>query len=176
MRILLIGPDRMKKKNRLEKVISRTRFLPKKLRIWVRSKIFGHVVKLVNTAGIRFEHIDHQDIKLHIPNRTKMQNHIGGVHAAATALLGETASGFIVGMHVSDKCLPLLKTMRLNYVKRASGDMRATANLTPEQIELIRSTEKGELTVKVTITDDAGINPVEAEYDWAWIPKPSKAP
>ena len=161
----------MKKKNRLERVISRTCFLPKGLRIWIRSKIFGYVVKMVNTAGIRFEHIDHENIQLHIKNRTKMQNHIGGVHAAATALLGETASGFIVGMHVSDKCLPLLKTMRLNYVRRASGDMRANAQLTQEQIDLIRNTEKGELTVKVIITDETGANPVEAEYDWAWVPK-----
>lgn len=166
----------MSKKNRLEKVLSKTRFLPKGLRIWVRSKIFGYVVKLVATANIRFEHIDHQKIQLHIRNKTKVQNHIGGVHAAATALLGETASGFIVGMHVSDKCLPLLKTMRLNYVRRASGDMRANAHLTDEQIALIRGTEKGELTIKVTITDDTGANPVEAEYDWAWIPKPSKKP
>lgn len=165
----------MKTKNRLEKIVSKTRFLPNKLRIWVRSKIFGNVVKMVNTAGIRFEHLDRERIQLHIKNRTKMQNHIGGVHAAATALLGETASGFIVGMHVSDKCLPLLKTMRLNYVRRASGDIRAEANLTPDQIALIRNTEKGELTVKVTITDDTGANPVEAEYDWAWIPKPSKS-
>ena len=41
-----------------------------------------------------------------IAHRRKVQNHIGGVHATATALLAETATGMVVGMNLPDEKLP----------------------------------------------------------------------
>ncbi len=103
-----------------------------------------------------------------------MQNHIGGIHAAAMALLGESASGFLVGMHVPDDRIPLLKSMTLNYVKRATGDLTATARLDAEQIHAIHSQEKGEVVVHVELIDSVGTAPVLAEFVWAWVPKVRK--
>jgi hypothetical protein len=34
----------------------------------------------------------------------------------------------------------------------------------------MRDSDKGEVTVPVTVTDEAGVNPVECEFVWAWIP------
>ena len=40
----------------------------------------------------------------------------------------------------------------------------------------MQASDKGEVTVQVTVTDEAGINPVECEFVWAWIPSaPRKA-
>ncbi len=91
------------------------------------------------------------------------------------ALLGESASGFLVGMHVPDDRLPLLKSMKLDYVKRASGQLTATVSLTPEQIQHIRSSAKGEVTLQVQIFDQVGVEPVLAEYVWAWSAKKSSS-
>jgi hypothetical protein len=49
--------------------------------------------------------------------------------------------------------------------------MRAVAHLSAEQIEQIRTLEKGEVQVPVTVTDEAGVEPVLVEAIWAWIPK-----
>ncbi|MBU2426164.1 MAG: DUF4442 domain-containing protein, partial [Gammaproteobacteria bacterium] len=78
---------------------------------------------------------------------------------------------FLVGMHVPDDRLPLLKSMHLDYVKRATGTLTAVASLTEEQIQQIRDQEKGEVRIKVQINDQLGIEPVIAEYVWAWVPK-----
>jgi len=61
--------------------------------------------------------------------------------------------------------------MNLNYVKRAAGDMIAVASLTDEQIALMQTAVKGEVNVKVHVTDATGIESVECEMIWAWVPK-----
>ena len=104
-------------------------------------------------------------------NRRKAQNHIGSVHAAAMALLAESCTGFIVGINLPGDKLPLIKRMDLRYVKRATGDMIAVASLTDEQIALMQTAEKGEVNVKVTVTDETGIEPLVCEMIWAWITK-----
>ena len=49
--------------------------------------------------------------------------------------------------------------------------MKAIATLTDEQIALLEVQEKGEISVHVKVTDAAGIEPVECEMIWAWVPK-----
>ena len=126
---------------------------------------------LVGTAGLRYEEITPQRVVVRIRNQRKVQNHIQGVHAAAMALLAETATGFCVGMNLPDDKLPLIKTMKIDYVRRSQGDMVAAASLRPEQIQQILSQDKGEVTVPVTITDASGEQPIQAEMVWAWVPK-----
>jgi len=93
------------------------------------------------------------------------------VHAAAMALLAETASGMVVGMNVRDDCLPLCKTMRVRFRKRSTGGLTAKASLSGEQRSLMAIDTKGEVVVPVTVTDEAGEQPIECEFVWAWIPK-----
>ena len=157
--------------NNLMRVIGKFDFLPPSLRSTVISKIFGRVVPLVGTAGLRYEELTPERVVVSIRNRRPVQNHINGVHAAAMALLAETATGFVVGMNLPDDKLPLIKTLKVDYLKRTKGDMRAVATLTPEQVKLVRTTPKGEVLVPVVVTDESGQEPIRCEMLWAWVPK-----
>ncbi|HCT39877.1 MAG: DUF4442 domain-containing protein [Moraxellaceae bacterium] len=157
--------------NNLMRVIGKFDFLPPNLRSTVISKIFGRVVPLVGTAGLRYEELTPERVVVSIRNRRPVQNHINGVHAAAMALLAETATGFVVGMNLPDDKLPLIKTLKVDYLKRTKGDMRAVATLTPEQVKLVRTTPKGEVLVPVVVTDESGQEPIRCEMLWAWVPK-----
>ncbi len=157
--------------NNLMRVIGKFDFLPPSLRSTVISKIFGRVVPLVGTAGLRYEELTPERVVVSIRNRRPVQNHINGVHAAAMALLAETATGFVVGMNLPDDKLPLIKTLKVDYLKRTQGDMRAVATLTPEQVNLVRTTPKGEVLVPVVVTDESGQEPIRCEMLWAWVPK-----
>lgn len=157
--------------NNLMRVIGKFDFLPPSLRSTVISKIFGRVVPLVGTAGLRYEELTPERVVVSIRNRRPVQNHINGVHAAAMALLAETATGFVVGMNLPDDKLPLIKTLKVDYLKRTQGDMRAVATLTPEQVRLVRTTPKGEVLVPVVVTDESGQEPIRCEMLWAWVPK-----
>ena len=109
-----------------------------------------------------------------IKNRRPVQNHINGVHAAAMALLAETATGFVVGMNVPDDRIMLIKSLHVDYKRPTKGDMRATATLNDAERELIRSTEKGELLVQVQVTDESGQEPIQCQMLWAWLPKKNR--
>lgn len=157
--------------NNLIRVIGKFDFLPPNLRSTVISRIFGRVVPLVGTAGLRYEELTPERVVVSIRNRRPVQNHINGVHAAAMALLAETATGFVVGMNLPDDKLPLIKSLKVDYLKRTKGDMRAVATLTPEQVQLVRTTPKGEVLVPVVVTDESGQEPIQCEMLWAWVPK-----
>jgi len=49
--------------------------------------------------------------------------------------------------------------------------MTAVASLSDEQIQMMQQQEKGEVLVKVTVTDANNIEPVVCEMLWAWVPK-----
>ncbi|CUA84783.1 MULTISPECIES: DUF4442 domain-containing protein [Gulbenkiania] len=159
------------KKNSMSRMADKAANLPSGLRSFVLSRLFGRIVPFLGTAGLRFEEVGHERLVVSIRNQRKVQNHIKGVHAAAMALLAETATGFVVGMNVPDDKLMLLKSMKVDYLKRAQGNMRAVATLLPEQIEAMHTTEKGNVTVPVVVTDDSGEAPIQCEMIWAWVPK-----
>lgn len=145
--------------------------LPEAIRQFAMSKAFGSKIKYAGHSGIRFESLSNTECVVSIKNKKKVQNHIGGVHAAAMALLAETATGFVFGMNVPGDKLPLIKKMDIDYVKRSTGDMRAVATLTDEQIQHIQSADKGEVVVPVIITDEANVEPIKASMTWAWVSK-----
>jgi acyl-coenzyme A thioesterase PaaI-like protein len=157
--------------NQLTRSLAQLDKLPGPIARQARTMLLRNIVRFVGTARLDIEELTASRAVVHIKNRKRVQNHIGSVHAAAMALVAETASGFVVGMNVQDSCAPVIKSMHVDYKKRAKGGITAEATLTEEQIETIRTTEKGDVRVAVRIKDDSGNEPVECEMVWAWTPK-----
>ena len=120
----------MPRPNMLRRALAPIDKLPAFSRTWARSMALGRTVPFVGTAGIVCVELGDEGGEFTIANRRKVQNHIKGVHAAATGLLAETASGLAFGWHLPDDKLPLLKAMNIDYVKRSTGALRATSKLT----------------------------------------------
>ncbi|MAK92267.1 MAG: DUF4442 domain-containing protein [Oceanospirillaceae bacterium] len=161
----------MTKPNRLTRVINKVSGMPKSLQPWILSKVMGRVIPFAGTAGTRVEKLTPNECIIIMRNRRKVQNHIGSVHAAAMGLLAESATGFMTGMSVPDDRIIVIRSMQLEYLKRASGDMTARASFSDEQLDYVKNTEKGEIQVPVTITDASGTETVRATMIWAWTPK-----
>ena len=155
--------------NRLERQLDRLVDVPAFARTWFRSVVLRRAVPFTGTAGLEFLQMSRERVEIGLKNEKKVQNHIGGIHASAMNLLAETATGMVVGMNVRDDCIPLAKELKMAFKKRATGAMRAVAILTPEQQALMRDSNKGEVKVQVTVTDEAGVQPVECEFTWAWM-------
>ena len=145
--------------------------LPNNMRVSTLSFILGKVVPYVGTSGLRYEEVTPTRVVVSIRNRRPVQNHIKGVHAAAMALMAETATGFVIGVNLSDEKLPLIKSLHVDYKRRTIGDMRAVASLTAEQVAMIHASPKGELLVPVTVTDESGEEPIQCQMLWAWVSK-----
>ncbi len=156
--------------NRLQRQLARVDEAPAFMRTWVRSLILGRAVPFTGTAKLRYEEMTPERVVISVANKSHVRNHIGGVHAMASVLAAETATGMLMGLCVRDDCVNVVKDMRSQFVKRGQGAMRAVATLTQEQRDLIQSTTKGETIVPVTITDESGNQPILCEFTWAWIP------
>ena len=164
----------MAKNNRLYKVVQATSKLPKALRTTIWSKTFGRIVPMVGTANIRYLEVSKEKVVVRIENHRNMQNHIKGVHAAAMALLAETATGFVTGLNVPDDRILLIKTLQVDYLKVASGGLTATATLSAEQQQFILDNDKASLEIPITVVDDSGQSPIQCKMVWAWLPKKKK--
>ena len=144
------------------------------MRSFLLTKLFCTKVKYAGTSGIKLISINKKHVELKLNNRKKVQNHIGGIHAVAAALLAESTTGIVLGLNVPDTRLPLIKSMKISYQRRMQGDLKAVAKLSEQQIEAIESQEKGTLIIPVEITDDSGEQPIICEMEWAWITKKKK--
>ncbi|MBI5528704.1 MAG: DUF4442 domain-containing protein [Deltaproteobacteria bacterium] len=156
--------------NRLARTVSRFDRLPQGLRRKAVSLLVGGIVPYVGTSSLVIEEISTERVVVSVKNVRKVRNHIKGVHAAAMALLAETASGFVTAMNVPDDKLPLIKSLKVDYRGRTKGAMRAVATLTPEQRRRIGNEERGDVSVETHVTDENGTEPISCEMVWAWVP------
>lgn len=160
--------------NRLFKVVQATKRLPKAIRSTLWSKAFGRIVPMVGTANIRYLEVSQSQVVVRMENQRHIQNHIKGLHAAAMALLAETATGFVTGLNVPDDRILLIKTLKVDYVSLVKGGLTATATLSDEQCKFIADNEKGSLDIPVVVVDDSGQSPIQCQMIWAWRPKQKK--
>jgi acyl-coenzyme A thioesterase PaaI-like protein len=157
--------------NRLSRIVAKLGAAPAALRPFLITTAFHSQVPFAGTGGIKFLTLEEGRAVLAIRNQRKVQNHIRGVHASAMCLLAETATGAVLGMTLPDDKIPLMKSMHLDFVRRAKGGLRAEATLTPEMRQRVLTEEKGDLAVPLRVTDEAGEEPVKCQMTWAWVPK-----
>jgi acyl-coenzyme A thioesterase PaaI-like protein len=94
------------------------------------------------------------------------------VHAAALALLTETASGLVVALNVPPGSAPLLRTMEVSFDRYAQRAVVAEATLTADESERIQARPIGRVHVEVALTaPDADETLVSGELEWAWLPE-----
>ena len=162
--------------NKLQRSLMRLDEAPAFMRGFVQNIILRRAVPFTGTAGVQFVSLAPERVEVRLPNEHRVHNHIAGVHASAMNLLAETATGMVVGMNVRDDCTPLAKAFSMAFKKRATGGLKAVATLTAEQRAAMQTSDKGEIQVTVTVTDDAGVEPVECVFMWAWVPasRPAK--
>jgi len=141
------------------------------MRSFLLTRIFCSQVKFANTSSIKLLSVTNTQSVLLLKNKKKVQNHIGGIHAIAAALLAESATGIVFGMNVPDSCVPLLKSMTIHYQRRMQGSLMAVAKLAETDVRLIENADKGSLMVEVEITDESDQQPIVCEMEWAWVTK-----
>lgn len=157
--------------NRLARALALVDKLPAAARTGARSAILGVAVPFAGHAGSVVEELRPGRAVVRVPDRRSNRNHIGGIHAAAMMLAAESASGFVCGIEVPDDKLLVVKDFHVSFEKRASGSVRAIAELTREQRELLVRADRGDLDVTVRVVDEAGAEPITVKALWAFRSK-----
>jgi acyl-coenzyme A thioesterase PaaI-like protein len=149
--------------------------VPKSLQSYAWTVGFNSVIPFAGTTGIKIQHLDAQKAVVVLSNRRRVQNHIKGIHATAMATLVESATGMVFGQHVPDNThIPLLKSMHIDYKRRAIGNLTATATMTDDQAEQIATTDRGAVVIDVKVLDEEGNEPIQCAMEWAWTIKHKK--
>ena len=141
------------------------------MRVIAQTAILGYKVPFVGTAKLKVLELTPDRVRVVVFNRHRVRNHIKGVHAAAMALLAETATGLAIAMHMPDDKVPLIKKLTIDFRARATGSLAAVAQLSVDQIAAVIREAKGEISVANVVTDESGKEPILCEAIWAWIPK-----
>ena len=110
------------------------------------------------------------------PQRRWNRNHLGTVHACALATIGEFAAGLCLlsAFSPSDYRL-IMSRMEVDYVRRAEGSIRATAQISKSDLNAIRNELLVDgISTKVVhsqLLDAAGMEVARVETHWqlkAW--------
>ncbi|WP_263787850.1 DUF4442 domain-containing protein [Salinibacter grassmerensis] len=144
---------------------------PSHLRPPLVTQAVGEVIPFVDTAGCFVEVYTPRRVAVRLDNNERLQNHLGGLHAAALGLLAETATGLVVALNVPDGSSPLLRTMDISFENFARESVQAEATLTDDETGQIRSRPLGQIAVDVTLTaPEEDVTLVAGTLTWAWVP------
>jgi len=158
--------------NPFRRIAERYADVPPALRRPLVTKAVGETIPFVDTTGCFVEAYTPRRVAVRLDNEGRLQNHLGGLHAAALALLAETATGLVVALNVPDGSSPLLRTMDVSFDEFARDAVQAEATLTDDEGGQIQSRPIGQIEVDVRLTapgDDATL--VAGTLTWAWLPE-----
>jgi len=145
---------------------------PPRLRRPLVTEAVGEVIPFVDTAGCFIEAYTPRRVAVRLDNEQRLRNHLGGLHAAALALLAETASGLAVALNVPDGSSPLLRAMNIAFEEFARDAVRAEATLSDDETAQIRSRPIGQIAVDVQLSEPgAETTLVSGMLKWAWMPE-----
>ena len=158
--------------NPFARIADQYRDVPPRLRRPLVTRAIGEVIPFVDTAGCFIEAYTPRRVAVRLDNETRLRNHLGGLHAAALALLAETATGLVVALNVPDGSSPLLRTMNISFDAFARETVQAEATLTDDESAQVQSRSIGQIEVDVTLAapdDDTTL--VSGTLKWAWLPE-----
>jgi acyl-coenzyme A thioesterase PaaI-like protein len=110
-------------------------------------------------------------VRIRVPNRRGLRNHLGGVHAGALVTAGETPAGLLVLRNFPfHRYRLILKNLSASYEKQARSALVAEATATKAAIAAAREgLENGTpqlLEIKTVISDEGGTRLAVIKSEW----------
>ena len=120
---------------------------------WLFSRAVCFKAPYFATISPRITRLENGRCEATIRDRRKVHNHIGTVHAIALCNLAELCAGVMTDASLPKGMRWIPKGMTVQYLKKASGRLRAVATPT---IALVTSDSGYEFPVNVDVFDPAG--------------------
>lgn len=157
--------------NLIAEALEQIAALPEEMQNQAVNFAFSQAVPFVGTSKVHYEKVSAQEWIAHVPNEPEVQNHLKQVHAGAMMTLAESVAVTMMAISLPPDRLPLVKSLSAQFVRRSSGQIRAIARLTDEQLQRIKNDPKGEVEIAVDIRDETGEIPAVITVIPAWTIK-----
>jgi acyl-coenzyme A thioesterase PaaI-like protein len=132
---------------------------------WLFARLVCLKAPYFATIAPRFEHLEPGRCEISMPDRRRVHNHIGTVHAIALCNLAELAGGVMTDATVPASMRWIPKGMQVDYLKKATGRMHAVA---VPRGALVESDDSYALAVDVEVRN-ASDEPVFAACITMWV-------
>lgn len=115
-------------------------------------------------------------VKVRLPVRPQLLNHVGIFHAGALFTAAETAAGVAAWRVVGgDRAFVLLRSSEVGYLRRAEGEVVSTASVEPAArdaaLAAFDAHERADVVVEVQATDATGAAVLSGRFDYALRPR-----
>lgn len=130
------------------------------------SKMVGRMAPYTGSIGARVVELRDGYGCAVLDDRKAVRNHLDSVHAIALANLGEMVSGVTMLYSLDPKMRGILKGLRVEYIKKARGPLRAECRVEP-----ITEVREMEITLEVDILDESGAIVCRVFPEWKLGPK-----
>src|SRR4029453_8945912 len=138
--------------------LQRLKKLPKGL--WLFSRLICLKAPYFSTIRPTFTLLEQGRGEATMKKRRAVTNHIGTVHAIAMANLCELVAGVTLEMTLPETHRWIPKSMKINYLNKATTDLKAKTMIRPESWP-----DTGSLPVSVEVVDREGKQVVTAEIE-----------
>lgn len=119
-------------------------------------KLFNSGIPFNNLHKFKFIELSDKKTLLKLPYIKANKNHLGGIHACASATLGEYPAGLtLIKRFGSSKYRLVMSKMQADYIKQAKEELYGIVEIEEEEFERIETElqeqDKSEITIVTTI-------------------------
>lgn len=126
------------------------------------------IIPIFGTLGIVIEDWQYERCHLSLSNQIGVQNGWGSIQAGGIYTTAEGAMALVIGANILDTQLVLAKSVTIDYLKKAKGNIIAKTELTETQVNLIREQEKGEIALQSDVFDEENTLVSVCKATWVW--------
>ena len=134
-------------------------------------RIFSHLIRLAvpysGTTGVIVESLERGRVKISLPDKRRVRNHLKSIHAMAMANFGELSTGLALNTALPETARAILTSFTIDYVKKGRGTLTAESHV--EVME--RVTEKRAMEVRATIRNDQNEEIAHIRAEWLVAPR-----
>ena len=101
------------------------------------TKMVGLAIPFARRSGFEVVAVGPGYLKARIPFSLN-KNHINTMYAGALFTLAELPGGILTLVNFSDEYYPLIKDLKMNYLKKATSDVTVEFRVSPEEMERLK--------------------------------------
>ena len=130
---------------------------------WLFTRLLFTLVPYSGTAGARIESLAPGRVELILPDRRRIRNHLGSIHAIALTNVAELASGLSLITCLDTQVRAIVVGLEMDFLKKARGSLRIEGTASPPDVDVDSTIE---YVARASIRDGSGETVARGRVRW----------